>query len=374
MKQPKIALVYDRVNKIGGAERVLLAMHELWPEAPLYTAVYDSLRASWASVFRVHPSFLQRMPFAKRHHEIYPWLTPLAFESFSFDDFDIVISITSAEAKDIITKPHTIHICYCLTPTRYLWSGEAEYEKNPNIGIPNVIASLGLSMWKPALKQWDRIAASRPDFYIAISRVVASRIQAYYNRSVTRVIYPPVERIGERRTLAACGDYFLVVSRLVPYKRIDQIVDAANELALPLVIVGEGTEKKRLVGRAGPTVRFMGNVSDSALASHYEGCLALISAASEDFGIVAVEAQSFGKPVISYKKSGVNEIVIDGKTGLLYGEQSPACLKDALKKFNPKCYDSVLCKENAQRFSKERFRGEMKETVEELYNTYTSKL
>lgn len=372
MKQLKVALVYDRVNKIGGAERVLLALHDIWPNAPLYTAVYDKKRAAWANDFLVRSSFIQHIPFAKSHHEVFPWLTPMAFESFSFDDFDIVISVTSAEAKSIITKPHTLHICYCLTPTRYLWSGSQDYQNNPNIGLPNWATSLGLRAWKKRLQYWDRIASARPDYYIAISQLVASRIEKYYKLKVEKIIYPPVEidMFSENGQTIKRGNYFLVVSRLVPYKRIDIIIDACNQTGVPLVIVGKGAEEKRLIAMAKKNITFKHAVNDHDLVTLYRQCKAYISMAQEDFGISAVEAQACGRPVISYKKSGIAEIIIDGKTGILFDTQTSESLIKALKSFDGGWYDSVLCATNAGRFSKSHFMRTMKDTVEQLYNTY----
>jgi glycosyltransferase involved in cell wall biosynthesis len=372
MKQLKVAFVYDRVNKIGGAERVLLALHDIWPQAPLYTAVYDKKRAAWANDFLVHPSFIQHIPLAKNHHEIFPWATPMAFELFSFDAYDIVISVTSAEAKNIITKPNTLHICYCLTPTRYLWSGSRDYQNNPNIGIPKWITSLGLRVWKKHLQYWDRIASARPDYYLAISDLVATRIQHYYKRRSEKVIYPPVETemFLKNNQTTHPGDYFLVVSRLVPYKRVDIIIDACNKTGLPLVIVGDGTELSRLMRMAKGNITFKHTVTDQELVNLYHQCKAYISASEEDFGISAVEAQAAGKPVISYRKSGIAEVVVEGKTGMLFDEQTTESLVKVLKSFNAGCYDSVLCKTNAGRFSKLHFMRTMKETVEQLYNTY----
>ena len=199
----RVALVYDRVNKFGGAERVLLALHKIWPKAPLYTSVYDSQGAPWAKDFNVIPSFVQKFPLAKKKHEIYPWLMPFAFESFNlaqhrtgsgagFDKFDIVISVTSAEAKGIITKPETLHLCYCLTPTRYLWSSYEHYLKNPRYGVFNSLAELLMKPMLSNLRKWDKVASQRPDHYIAISKTVKKRIKKYYDRDAD-IIYPPVD-------------------------------------------------------------------------------------------------------------------------------------------------------------------------------------
>jgi glycosyltransferase involved in cell wall biosynthesis len=270
----KVALVYDRLNKWGGAERVLLTLHKLFPLAPLYTSVYDRKKAPWADVFNVRTSFLQKLPFAM-NHELFAALMPLVFESFNFDEFDLVISVTSEAAKGIITKPQTKHICYCLTPTRYLWSGYDEYFKNPLLRLIS----------KPAvwyLKFWDKIAAQRPDAFIAISKEIQLRIKKYYGRQ-SSLVYPPVTfdarkwnlevrtlklenrslihpQISSVKGLAssfkpqASKDYFLIVSRLVPYKKIDLAIKTFNKLKLPLKIIGTGAEMKRLKAMAGPAI------------------------------------------------------------------------------------------------------------------------
>ncbi len=358
----KIAFVYDRVNKWGGAERVLLALHEIWPDAPLYTAVYDADRAGWADVFTtVRSSFMQYIPLAKNHHEWFAWLTPLAFESFTFDDYDVVISVTSAEAKYIITKPETLHICYCLTPTRYLWSGHGDYAKS----------SRALQVLTPILRRWDSIGSSRPDYYIAISERVKARIERYYGRSVEAVIYPPVNTQGqafEAHQGLDLKNYFLVVSRLVSYKRIDLIIDAFNELKLPLVIVGAGHEEHLLRTRASATILFVSShLTDAELGAYYGSCRAFLSAANEDFGIAAGEAQAAGRPVIAFAQSGTAEIVEDGKTGMLFREQSKQSIIDAVKKLQKMTISPEACIKNAQRFTKRRFLKEMKETVDKLY-------
>jgi glycosyltransferase involved in cell wall biosynthesis len=357
----KLALVYDRVNKWGGAERVLLALHEIWPEAPLFTAVYDKKRAAWADVFQIKTSFLQYIPFAKNHHEFFPWLTPMAFESFDFSGYDVVLSVTSAEAKDVITKPETVHICYCLTPTRYLWSGEAEYEK---AGFSGAM----LKILAPLLKKWDIMASKRPDYYIAISKRVGDRIKKYYKRTVEKVIYPPVDldrftvKIQKQKT----GKYFLCVSRLVPYKRVDLVIQAFNELGWDLKIAGSGSQEKKLRKLAKKNIEFLGgDLTDSALAAYYQECSAFVAAGEEDFGIVALEAQACGKPVICPRRSGMAETVIEGKTGELFDTD----LMSALHKFRETRYDSDLCKKNAEKFSRDRFKKEMKVEVEKVTKT-----
>ena len=353
----KLAFVYDRVNKWGGAERVLLALHEIWPDAQLFTAVYDKKRAKWADVFEVHTSFLQHVPFAKRHHELYPWLTPMAFESFSFDGYDVVLSVTSAEAKNIITKPETVHICYCLTPTRYLWSGEKEYLK-----YSDSISSFMFRIWKSTLKRWDMVASSRPDYYLAISNRVAKRIKKYYRRGVEKVIYPPVDT--HTFTTNGNGEYFLCISRLVPYKRVDIVIDAFNKLGWPLKIIGSGTSERMLKKRANHNIEFVGgDLTDGQLDAYYQKARAFIFAGEEDFGIVSLEAQACGKPVICPRMSGMAETVIDGKTVVLFDHQTKESLLCALDKFTKGWYDSALCRKNAEKFSMSRFQKEMKEEI-----------
>ncbi len=371
-KKIRIALVYDRVNKIGGAERVLLALHEIWPDAPLYTAVYNKKTASWADVFDVRPSFLQTIPFVRTHHEWFAWIMPMAFESFSFDTFDVVLSVTSAEAKNIITNPDTLHICYCLTPTRYLWSGFEDYKKNPRIGLPPWLAKIGLSAMFRRLRKLDSLASKRPDYFIAISNRVKERIETYYKRDVLSVIYPPVdveyfEKKPEKVESEKKG-YFLIVSRLVGYKRVDIVVDACTKLRLPLVVIGSGAELSQLKKRAGETVTFIERVNDEELREWLSGCEAFLFAGDEDFGISLVEAQAAGKPVIAYAQSGASEIVINGKTGVLFADQTVDCLVEALRTYTTSWYDRALCVENARKFSKTRFTTEMKKIVETLYN------
>ncbi len=340
----KVALVYDRVNKWGGAERVLLALHKIFPKAPLFTSVYNNKTASWAKVFDVKTSFLQHFPKAKTSHELYATLMPLAFESFNFDNYDLVISVTSEAAKGIITKSHTRHVCYCLTPTRYLWSGYSDYFKNP----------LFKNLSKPAvsyLRNWDKIAAQRPDEYIAISTEVKSRIKKYYGRN-SAVIYPPLMLRSLRSQTKTPGDYFLVVSRLTNfYKRVDIAIKACNDLKLSLKIVGSGLDEKKLMKMAGPTIEFLGDLTDDKLSDYYKNCRALIFPGKEDFGLVMVEAQSSGKPVLGFRGGGALEIIKEGVTGEFFDEQTPDSLKRVLKSFDDKRYNSKLCRENSEKFS-----------------------
>lgn len=356
----KVALVYDRINKWGGAERVLLALHKIFPKADLYTSVYNREKASWAKVFNVKTSFLQNFPLAKSSHQLYAVLMPIAFESLSFDGYDLVISVTSESAKGIITKPGTLHICYCLTPNRYLWSSYNDYFKNPLLRFFS----------KPAvlyLRAWDKVAAQRPDEFIAISTAVGNRIKKYYGRDSV-IIYPPLQISDIRYQISdktKDADYFLIVSRLerISYKKIDIAIKACNELKLPLKIVGTGKGEKKLKKLAGPTVEFLGQLTDKKLSYYYKNCRALIFPGIEDFGLVMVEAQSFGKPVIAFRGGGALDIVKEGITGEFFDRQTSEALEKVLVKFKDSSYNSKLCRENAQRFSFEKFESDLKRFI-----------
>jgi glycosyltransferase involved in cell wall biosynthesis len=366
----KVALVYDRVNKWGGAERVLLALHTIWPDAPLYTAVYDREYAPWADAFTVYESHLHSMPFARRHHELYPWATPFAFESFSFDEYELVISVTSAEAKGIITKPTTTHICYCLTPTRYLWSGYDQYQESPGWGALTQLARFMHKQFTPILRRWDLIAATRPDAYIAISDRVASRIREYYTKSPIATIHPPVDlgtfRLNLKRPIDLPQEpYFLVVSRLVGHKQLDIVIAAFTSIGWPLIIVGDGVAKSDLKKGAGPSIRFIDRyLTDEELAGYYGNCRAFVFAGEEDFGLSAVEAQACGAPVVAYRESGIAEIITDGNTGILFQHQSKEALVRALKQAASRTFDSTLCRKNVERFGFDVFRKRMMTAVE----------
>jgi len=361
MQNKRIAIVYDRVNKWGGAERILLALHKIFPEAPLFTSVYESQRAEWAKEFIVYTSFLQKIPFAKSRHELFALCMPIAFEDFNFDKFDVVISVTSEAAKGILTKPQTKHVCICLTPTRYLWSGYKEYFNNSFL------------RWisKPAvsyLRAWDKIAAQRPDVYIAISKEVKGRIKRYYEREST-VVYPPLtlkKTQSIRNSEGLTNKYFLVVSRLsrfTQYKRVDLAVKACTKFNLPLIVVGDG-DIEYFKHFAGKTVSFTGKIPEEDLVQYYKSCKALIFPGKEDFGLTMVEAQSFGKPVIAYKAGGALEIVKEGQTGEFFVAQNVSSLAAALKSFCENDYNSKECIENAQRFTFERFEKEIKSILD----------
>ncbi len=353
-----VAIVYDRVNKWGGAERVLLELHKIFPDAPLYTSLYAPEKAKWASVFSIKTSFLQKIKFLRDKHELLGIFMPLAFESFDFSKYDLVISVTSEAAKGIITGKNTKHICICLTPTRYLWSDYERYFKN---GLFRIISYPAVFY----LKRWEKIAIRRPDKIIAISENIRLKIKKYYEIE-SDVIYPPASSILETKKIVLPKEknYFLVISRLVPYKRIDIVVKAATKLNKKLIVIGRGVEETYLKSIAGKNVKFINFVSDSELRGYLENANALIYPSEEDFGIGMVEAQLHGIPVIAYKKGASREILIEGKTGEFFDRQTTSSLIKVLKKFKKDKYNDKDCYSNGLRFSNTKFRNSLKEYIE----------
>lgn len=354
----KTALVYDRVNKWGGAERVLLALRKIFPEAPLYTSVYNKKTSEWAKVFNIKTSFLQNFPYAPSSHELYATLMPMAFESFNFNEFDLVISVTSEAAKGVITTPKTKHICYLLTPTRYLWSGYEDYFRNPVLRFIS----------KPVIKylrNWDVVSANRPDKLIVLSNEVKKRVKKYYKKE-SEVVYPPIENSTfniKNSKPEQKDDYFLVVSRLVYYKRIDLAIEAFNQTRYKLKIVGTGGEFQNLKKIAKENIEFLGNLTEEKLSYYYKNCKALIFPGLEDFGLVMAEAQSFGKPVIAFRGGGALDIVKEGITGEFFDLQTPQSLLKALSIFDSKRYNEILSRQNAEKFSFENFKTEILKSI-----------
>ncbi len=355
----KVAIVYDRVNKWGGAERVLLSFKKIFPNAVLYTSVYDEKKAPWAKIFNIKTSFLQKIPFAKSSHEFFATLMPIAFESFNFDDYDLVISVTSEFSKAVITKPKTLHICYCLTPTRYLWSGYDIYFKN---WFLRLISAPFVSY----LRDFDKVAAFRPDAIIAISNEVKQRIKKYYGRQST-VINAPLDFPNIPLTKNN-GKYFLIVSRLVAYKRIDLAISAFNELGLPLKIIGSGGEEERLKQLARSNIEFIGQVTDVELFKYYQGCIALVFPGLEDFGLTMIEANYFGRPVIAFRGAGALDIIKNGITGEFFDKQNTESLRKVLEKFNVSLYNEKSCRDNALRFSFANFKNNLEAFIKTQKN------
>lgn len=346
----KIAIVYDRINKFGGAERVLQVLKEAFPDSVLYTSVYDPKKATWVGDWEVRTSVLQYVPFAKNHHEWFGWLMPLAFETLDLSAFDVIISVTSEAAKGIITRPGQVHLCYCLTPTRYLWSHTHEYGRGRFGWLKRLFFT--------RLRDWDYVAGQRPDRMIAISSHVAARIEKYYNRKVDQIIFPPVSLSKTQYPMPQTRrEYFLVVSRLVPYKRVDLAVQACISANQKLVIVGTGSDMHRLktIAQGSSLITFAGFVAEEKLKGMYQGAKALLCPQEEDFGIVSVEAQDSGIPVISYAHSGVAETITPEKTGLLFESQTVDSLIKALQKYESIGWDGKEIHDSVTRFDREHF-------------------
>lgn len=360
----KIALVHDYLVQYGGAERVLEMLVEIFPEAPIYTLLYDEEKMNGAFKGKsIKTSFLQKIPFAKKHHRLFLALMPLAVERFDLSGFDLIISDSSSYAKGVIKPANSIHICYCHTPMRYAWDytdkyiKESSYPKMVKIFLPLVINFV---------KKWDFKAAQRPDWYIANSHFIADKIKKYYGRDA-EVIYPPVEitHNSQQTTSNKKESYYLIVSRLMPYKRIDLAIEAFNDLGLRLKIVGDGPDKERLQKTIKGNIDFVGTKRDGELVDFYENCKAFIMPQEEDFGIAAVEAQMYGKPVIAFRSGGACESVIENKTGVFFNKQNKDSLIAAIKKFEGLKFNADEIKSHAQKFSKDEFKRKIKNFVEE---------
>jgi glycosyltransferase involved in cell wall biosynthesis len=354
----RVAITHDWLNQYRGGERALTEIHHLFPSAPVYTSVYDRSRMpAEVQEWDIRTSFLQRVPFARRHHQAFLPLMPLAFEQFDMTAYDLVITSSSSCAKGVVTRPGATNICYCYTPTRYLWDLYHEYTREHRGRA--LIAPIAL--W---LRMWDRLAADRVDHFIAISHEVAKRIQRHYRRE-SDVVYPPVDVHRIRPNGLDPEGFYLVVSALVGYKRIDLAIAAANRLKRRLVIVGDGPQRSRLAALAGPTVEFHGRPDDDTVADLYARCSAFLFPGLEDFGIAPVEAQAAGRPVIAYGEGGARETVEDGRTGILFPEQTVESLMDAMVDFESRSFDPATCRANAERFDRSVFRRRFLQVVNE---------
>ena len=365
----KVALVYDRVNTpYGGAEKLLITLHEIYPKAPLYTSLYKPKQAPWAKNFNVKTSFLNKIPFLRNKHQLLAFLMPLAFESFNFSKFDLVISISSAESKGIITRPETKHICYLLTPPRYLYSHKDFILKTNSIFKLPIIKTIAKSLLN-YLTFWDQIAINKPDYIIPISNLVKNRVKTYYKKSTLDIIYPSI--IEKKQTIEKQdqkikksqkdnNNYLLLVSRLVPYKKIDLAIMACQEIDQKLIIVGTGNQKDVLESMISKPklVKLVGNVSSENLKNLYENCIAVIMPGEEDFGIVALEALSYKKPVIINSQSGAAELIEDRKSGLLLKKADLQDIKSRILEvskydFSPAIMNRCVSENNKKIFKKQ---------------------
>jgi glycosyltransferase involved in cell wall biosynthesis len=366
-KPLRVAIVHYWFVTFRGGERVVEALADMFPQADIFTLVLDrkalppSLRSR-----NFTTSFLQRVPGITRHYKKFLPLLPLALEQFKLDEYDLVISSESGPAKGVLTRPHTCHICYCHTPMRYLWDMYHQYRAGKGMGI---VSRSVFSLAAHYMRIWDVAAAARVDYFVANSQNVAARIFKHYRRRAT-VIHPPV-MVSAGYISPEVQDYYLVVSQLVDYKRVDLAIEACNRLRRPLRVIGDGEEYSSLRSLAGPTVKFLGYLPDQEVRENYARCRALLFPGEEDFGIVPVEAQSFGRPVIAFGRDGALETVAGGfpansyaaesSTGVFFAEQSPESLAEAIRFFesNETRFSPAFIHRHAERFDVSRFKTEI---------------
>jgi glycosyltransferase involved in cell wall biosynthesis len=359
----RVAIVHDFFCNLGGSDQVAAELHQLYPDAPVYTLLVSDRNRQGALLqgISIKTSFVQHLPFARRRHEIYLPLFPLAIESFDLTRFDLVLSSSHACAKAVIPAPEALHVCYCHTPARYAWDLSYLYARRASRLVRWYIA---LVMHR--FRVWDVTTASRVDHFVANSRFVAQRIERYYRRPST-VIYPPVDT-AYFTPGADSGDYYLVVSRLTAYKQVDLAVEAFNRLGKPLWVVGDGPDHRRLRAMAKSNVRFLGALPREGVREAMQGCQALIFPGREDFGITPVEAQATGRPVIAYGRGGALESVVDGVTGVLFEEQTTEALCEAVDRAAHLPFEMEVIRRNATQFDREIFCGKMTAFVQEKWD------
>lgn len=354
----RVAIVHDWLNQYGGAERVLEVLKSMFPDAPIFTSIYwpvamPDLYGRWD----IRTSFLDRWPLVKRHHLWFLPFYPLIFEQFDLFSFDLVISNKSAFCHGVITPPATTHLCYCLTPTRFLWNTREYLDAEGGAALVRPVLPFLLNY----LRIWDRVAADRVDHFAGISHAVRERIEKYYRRNSV-VIYPPVDT-RQFAEDAQPENYFLIISRLIPYKRIDIAIQAFNQLGLPLVIIGDGRDRARLEKMARSNIQFKGWLADGEVRETLARCKALIFPGLEDFGLAPIEAQAAGRPVIAYAGGGALDTVSEGVTGHLFSPQTPEALAEVVARFNLNHFDPYTIRQNAARFDVDHFKQRFSEFV-----------
>lgn len=363
----KIAIVHDFLLKLGGAERVVKVLSEMFPKAPIFTLLYDEKKVGETfPAERVKPSFLQKYPdFIRKRHRLLLTKMPRAIEELNLEDFDLVISSSSAFAHGIVTSIKTQHLCYCHSPMRYAWDWSNEYRRE------NGITGLKKALYAPVinyLRSWDQTAGDRPDAYIANSTTVQGRIRKYYGQD-SEVIYPPVDT--ERfRAKIGYENYFLIVSTLTPYKKIDLAVQLFNKIGRKLVIIGDGPQRQYLENIAGDNIEFLGFKDDETVKAYMENCRGLVFPGEEDFGIVPVEAMACGRPVLAYGKGGVTESVVEGVSGEFFYEPTVEAMEDAMARlmYNERFYKPLAIRKYAKNFSREVFEEKIRKKIGKLRN------
>lgn len=354
--------MHDYLIQYGGAERVLEQFAHLFPDAPIYTLLYNEAASGHAFAHRdVRTSFLQKLPSTKSLYKFFPLLMPLAIESFDLRGYDLVLSSSASYAKGVLTDAKSLHICYCHTPMRYAW---LDYKTIMGDSFYPLALSKFIPFFMPYLRFWDRTSAARPDYYLCNSNFVSRRIAKYYRRDAT-VIYPPVN--FSHYSIRVPKDYFLMSGRLVPYKRYVIAIQAFNELGLPLKIMGDGPEYKRLKKMANANIEFLGLISEPDLPRYYAEAQALIFPQEEDFGIAALESMAAGRPVIAYGAGGILESVVEGRSGHFFYEQTPHALMESVRKFQKMEFNPERIRGHALRFDRENFRREISTFINEKF-------
>jgi glycosyltransferase involved in cell wall biosynthesis len=368
----KTAIIHEWLVTQAGAESVLQSIYNLYP-GPIHTLFHDPdglVGTQWENV-EVTASMLQRLPFGRKHHRAFLPLYPMAIEQFDLRDYNLILSSSYAVAKGVLNSSDQLHICYCHTPMRYVWDLTFQYIETSNLskGIKGFLVRAIFHY----IRMWDALSSKRVNKFIANSKYIARRIHKCYNREAT-VIYPPVD-VDQFTLSDKKEDYFIAVSRLVPYKRIDLVIQAFNELKLPLLIIGEGPAKKRLKSIAKKNITFLGYQPAEKLECYLNKARAFVFSAEEDFGIVNVEAQAAGIPVIAYGRGGALETVIKDKTGLFFYKQDVQNIIDAVKEFLSKedSFDPQLIRQNAERFPRSRFEIEFKTFVDQTWEEFPYK-
>jgi glycosyltransferase involved in cell wall biosynthesis len=372
-KKMKVAIIYDWLVWMGGGERCLEIFCELFPDATIYTLLYypDKITSDTIKHSKIETSFIQKMPFAKHVYRKYLPLFPTAIEQFDLRGYDLILSFSHCVAKGVITPPDTCHISYCCTPMRYAWDFYHEYFSNGHAG--HGLSKFFIPFLINYLRTWDVVSANRVDHYIAISNYVKTKIEKYYNRSAD-LIYPPANTDFYLPVKDPKRNFYLIVSRLVPQKRIDLAIKAFNELSsLSLVIVGTGPELSYLKSIAKPNIKFLGWQSDETIREYYANAKAFLMPGEEEFGITPLEAQACGTPVIAFNKGGAVETVVDNETGVLFEPHTVPALINAIKKIDSVKFNPAKIREWALKFSRENFKTNLKNYIDQKYTQFKNK-
>lgn len=355
----RVAIAHDYLNQMGGAERVVGVFHRMFPTAPIYTTIVDrekllpelknaDIRVTW----------MQKVPGILKNFKLFFWLFPFAVKSLNLEDYDLIISSSSAYAKGVKKGKNTIHICYCHTPMRFAWDFDTYIE---GMNVPSLIKLLARIMVGP-LRIWDKLTSKQVDYFLANSSIVQKRINEFYQLP-SQILFPPVNISRFKEISKGNEDYFLVVSRLVSYKRIDLAVEACTKLGKRLIIVGDGPDRHRLEKLAGPTVEFKGRISDEEVEDYMKKCNAFIFPGIEDFGITPLEVNACGRPVIAFKAGGALDTINPGVNGVYFEEQNINSLATVIENFDTKIWDPLLIRKHAEKFSETRFIEELTDII-----------